>query len=85
MEKTLPTVEWGKLPLLLDETETSKVLGVSVSFLRKARCKGCRKTTLDTLNDDETAPPFVKAGGRIKYATKDLQDWAAKLPRRRVI
>jgi hypothetical protein len=35
--------------------------------------------------DEESVPPFVRTGGRVKYPTKDLQEWAAKLPRRRVI
>ena len=83
--KLLPVVEWGKLPLMLDEARAAAVLGMSVSFLRKSRCEGCKKVTLDTVNDEETAPPFVKIGGRVKYPTRDLQEWAARLTRRRVI
>jgi hypothetical protein len=85
IEKLPPAVEWDKLPLMLDEAKAAVVLGVSVSFLRKSRCEGCRKVTLDTLNDEENAPPFVKIGGRVKYPTKDLREWAAGLTRRRVI
>jgi hypothetical protein len=80
-----PIVEWEKLPLMLDETEAALALGMSVSFLRKSRCKGCKKATLESVNDKETAPPFVKIGGRIKYPTRDLREWAAGLARRRVI
>jgi hypothetical protein len=83
--ETPPVVEWEKLPLMLDETKAAVVLGVSVSFLRKSRCEGCRKVTLETLDDEENAPPFVKIGGRVKYPAKDLQEWAASLTRRRVI
>jgi hypothetical protein len=85
IEKLQPAVEWDKLPLMLDEGKAAVVLGVSVSFLRKSRCEGCRKVTLDTLNDEENAPPFVKIGGRVKYPTMDLREWAAGLTRRRVI
>jgi predicted DNA-binding transcriptional regulator AlpA len=80
-----PIVEWDKLPLMLDETEASAALGMSVSFLRKSRCVGCKKPTLETAGDEETAPPFVKIGGRVKYPTGDLREWAAGLTRRRVI
>jgi hypothetical protein len=41
MSKLPPSVEWDKLPLMLDETEAALVLGMSVSFLRKSRCEGC--------------------------------------------
>jgi hypothetical protein len=85
IEKLPPAVEWDKLPLMLDEAKAAVVLGVSVSFLRKSRCEGCRKVTLDTLNNEENAPPFVKIGGRVKYPTRDLREWAAGLTRRRVI
>jgi predicted DNA-binding transcriptional regulator AlpA len=84
-EKPQPTVEWDKLPLMLDETKAAAVLGMSVSFLRKSRCEGCKKVTLETANDEESAPPFVKIGGRVKYPTSDLREWAAGLTRRRVI
>jgi hypothetical protein len=85
MSKLPPMVEWDKLPLMLDETEAALALGMSVSFLRKSRCEGRRKVTLKTANDEETAPPFVKIGGRVKYPTMDLREWAAGLARRRVI
>ena len=85
IEKLPPAVEWDKLPLMLDEARAAAVLGMSVSFLRKSRCEGCKKVTLETVNDEESAPPFVKIGGRIKYPTSDLREWAAGLTRRRVI
>jgi hypothetical protein len=85
MEKLPPAVEWGSLPLMLNEIEAAAVLGVSVSFLRKSRCEGCRKATLETLNNEENAPPFVKLGGRVKYPSNDLREWVAGLQRKRVI
>jgi hypothetical protein len=85
VEKAQPAVEWDKLPLMLDESKAAATLGVSVSFLRKSRCEGCKKVTFETVSDEETAPPFVKIGGRVKYPTKDLQEWAAGLTRKRVI
>jgi hypothetical protein len=84
-EKPQPAVERDTLPLMLNESEAAKMAGVSVSFLRKSRCEGCKKVTLETVNDEESAPPFVKIGGRVKYPTRDLQEWAARLTRRRVI
>jgi predicted DNA-binding transcriptional regulator AlpA len=85
MEKTQPAVDWDKMPLMLDETEAATALGVSVSFLRKSRIRGRKKVTLENVYEEETAPPFVKIGGRVKYPTKDLREWAAALVRRRVI
>jgi predicted DNA-binding transcriptional regulator AlpA len=85
MKQQTPPVNWDALPLFLDEPEAADALGVSVSFLRKSRCAGCKKVTLETVNDEETAPPFVKIGGRVKYPTSDLREWAAALIRRRVI
>jgi len=85
MEKLPPTVNWIALPLLLNEVEAADALGVSVSFLRKSRCEGCRRPTLETVNDEENAPPFVKIGGRVKYPSKDLREWVDGLTRKRVI
>lgn len=85
MEKLPPAVNWDELPLLLDEVKAAEILGVSVSFLRKSRCEGCKKPTLNSVNDEESTPPFVKIGGRVKYPSKDLREWADELPRKRVI
>jgi hypothetical protein len=85
IEKTQPAIEWDKLPLMVNGSNAAAILGVSVSFLRKSRCEGCKKVTLETVNDEETAPPFVKIGGRVKYPTNDLREWAAGLTRKRVI
>jgi predicted DNA-binding transcriptional regulator AlpA len=71
---------------MLDEPEAAVVLGVSISFLRKSRCEGCKKPTLETQGEEETAPPFIRIGPkRIKYPTKDLQEWVAGRARKRVI
>jgi hypothetical protein len=55
-------VEWDKLPLMLNEDEASVVAGVSISFLRKSRCEGCKMPTLETRDEEESAPPFIKIG-----------------------
>lgn len=85
MEKLPPAVNWDALPLLHDEVQAAEVGGVSVSFLRKSRCEGCKKPTLNNANDEESTPPFVKIGGRVKYPAKDLREWVDTLPRKRVI
>jgi hypothetical protein len=85
MEQQPPAVNWDALPLLLDEVKAADVLGVSLSFLRKSRCEGCKKVTLATVNEEDNAPPFVKIGGRVKYPSKDLREWADGLTRKRVI
>jgi hypothetical protein len=85
MEKLPPPVDWDSLPLLLDEGKAALALGVSVSFLRKARGEGIGKGTLDSRGGENNAPPFVRLGGRVKYPTRDLREWAESLPRRRVI
>jgi hypothetical protein len=83
-EKPQLAVEWDALLLMLNEAE-AKIAGVSVSFLRKSRCEGCKKVTLETVNDEESTPPFIKIGGRVKYPARNLREWAAGLTRRRVI
>jgi hypothetical protein len=70
---------------MLDETHAAAALGTSVSFLRKSRCEGCKKATLETANDEDSAPPFVKVGGRVFYRTSDLKEWVDCLATRRVI
>ena len=73
------------MPLMLGEAQAAAVLGVSVSFLRKSRCEGCKRITLETVNEEESAPPFVKIGGRVFYRTFDLKEWVYSLAARRVI
>ena len=73
-----PSVNWDSLPLLLDEKKTSLALGVSLSYLRKARGEG-------THHDRMPAPPFVRVGGRIFYRPSDLKEWVDNLASRQVI
>lgn len=76
--KQPPALERESLPLLLDESRTAKVLGVSLSYLRKSRCEGTRQ-------DRTPAPPFVCVGGRRYYRTEDLQAWVDGLIPQQVI
>jgi hypothetical protein len=76
--ETPPLVEWGKLPLMLDENNAASALGVSVSYLRKARCEGL-------LKHRTPAPPFVAVGGRRYYRTTDLKSWVDNLVPQQVI
>jgi hypothetical protein len=73
-----PTASVEAAPLLLNEKETAKRLGVSLSFLRKARCEGAHHNRTES-------PPFVRLGGRVYYPREDLLDWLAGLARRTVI
>ena len=60
------------LPLLLDETQASKVLGVSLSYLRKSRNEGTRK-------DRTPAPQHVKVNGRCLYPLRACLAWIDEL------
>jgi hypothetical protein len=73
-----PIVDCGTLQLLLDEKKAARLLGVSLSYLRKSRCEG-------TIRDRTPAPPFVYVGKRIYYRASDLKDWVAALVGRAVI
>jgi hypothetical protein len=77
-QQPLACVEWNTLPLMLDEKVASRVIGVSVSYLRKARCNG-------VLKHQTPAPPFVSVGGRRYYRTVDLRAWVDALAPRQVI
>ena len=48
----------------LNEKQVSERLGVSIAWLRKCRMTGCG------------GPPFRKFGVLVRYAEKDLEDWA---------
>ncbi|MDR3281157.1 MAG: hypothetical protein LBT23_11665, partial [Synergistaceae bacterium] len=54
------SVEPNSLELLLDERKAARVLGVSLSYLRKSRCEG-------TVGKRTPAPPFVYVGNRVYY------------------
>jgi hypothetical protein len=73
-----PSVDRNSLQLLLDEKKAARMLGVSLSYLRKSRCEG-------TVHDRTPAPPFVYVGGRVYYRTNDLKAWVEKLTGRAVI
>jgi hypothetical protein len=79
MRKVKPTIQQNttELPLLLDEQHASRFLGVSLSFLRKARSEG-------SPGNRTPAPPFVKVGGRCLYRRSDLETWVINLEARRV-
>lgn len=71
----LPSIDWDRLPLLLDEHPAAQALGVSVSYLRKSRSEGTR-------NGRTPPPPFIKLDGRRLYRTSDLRAWAEALESR---
>jgi hypothetical protein len=73
-----PVLDIEKLPLLMTEKLACRHIGVSLSFLRKARCEG-------TLRNRTEAPPFITLGGRVYYATEDLCLWVKNLARKTVI
>ena len=64
-------------PLLLDEKQTARILGVSLSFLRKSRSEGAP-------GGRTQAPSFVRIGHRVYYRRTDLDQWVADLEARRV-
>ena len=68
-----PSIDWDRLPLMLDEKQVAAAAGVSLSFLQKARLKG------------SDAPPFVRVGGRVLYRVSDIKAWVAALEGRRFI
>jgi hypothetical protein len=76
--RELPIIEWGKLPVLLTETQLSQIINVSTSALRKARCEG-------VTGSRTPLPPFVKVGGRIRYRLSDALLWVERLEAREVI
>jgi hypothetical protein len=73
-----PNVDCSSLQLLLDEKKAARLLGVSLSYLRKSRCDG-------TIRDRTPAPTFVYVGNRVYYRTSDLKTWVEGLAGRTVI
>jgi len=65
-------------PLLLDKKEAAAYLGVSGSYLDKARSEGAP-------GNRTPAPPFVRVDGRVYYRRSDLDAWVAELESRRVV
>jgi len=52
----------------MTDSEAAKILGVSASFLRKARSIG-------VLGNSTTPPPYVQLGRAIRYRRSDLDRW----------
>ena len=62
------TYDTTGLPMLLDEHTASKLLGVSLSYLRKARSEG-------TTRGRTPAPQHVRVGGRCLYPLAVCVAW----------
>jgi len=87
--KNPPEIKNNELPMLLDEKTTAKLLGVSLSYLRKSRCEGEKdpEKICGGNNDNENpAPPFVRLNKQtVRYPRDDLFRWVENLSRRKVI
>lgn len=60
-----------KIKRALNEAETAAYIGMSRSFLRRARMEGN--------NDSRTpSPPFIKIGRSVRYINGDLDIWLDK-------
>jgi hypothetical protein len=55
---------------LLDEFAAAARIGMSVQFLRAARCRG-------TLGNGTPAPPYLHIGRSVRYDPVDLDAWLA--------
>lgn len=55
---------------LLDEFAAAALLGMSVGFLRAARCRG-------TLGNGTPPPPYLHIGRSVRYDPADLDTWLA--------
>ena len=62
------TYDTTGLPMLLDEQAAAKLLGVSLSYLRKARSEG-------TTRGRTPAPQHVRVGGRCLYPLSACIAW----------
>ena len=80
MKKIQPVtnLDTTALSLLLDKKQAAQYLGVSCSFLDKARSEGAP-------GGRTQAPPFVRVGGRCLYRRADLDTWVAGLEAQRVV
>lgn len=58
-------------PQLVDEKTAAFIIGMSRSFLAKARMTG-------NLAGHAGAPPWIKAGRSVRYAIADLDAWIAR-------
>ena len=55
----------------LDENAAAAYIGMSVAFLRAARCRG-------QVGNATPPPPYLKLGRSIKYERADLEAWLAE-------
>jgi len=55
-------------PQLVDEKTAAQIIGMSRSFLAKARMTG-------NLENHLNAPVWIKAGRSVRYAIADLESW----------
>ncbi len=56
------------LPRSLTEIQTAAYIGMSRSYLRRARVYGNRDSSIP-------APPFIKIGRSVRYLREDLDIW----------
>ena len=90
LAKNPPAIDERNLPLLLTECEAAKLIGTSISYLRKSRCEGTQKPNeILSANGniyDNPAPPFVRLNkNTIRYRTTDVLTWVDNLKMRAVI
>ena len=88
--KNPPEIDINNLPLLLTEAQAAKLMGVSISYLRKSRCEGAKKSVGMFSREgniyDNPAPPFVRINkNTIRYRTADVLAWVNNLKLRAVI
>jgi len=53
---------------LLDEVAAAERIGMSIAFLRAARCRG-------TLGNRSPGPPYLQLGRSVRYDCADLDKW----------
>lgn len=64
------TKETGIRPALIPEGAAAEYIGLSIAFLRAARCRG-------TLGSRTPGPPHFKIGRAVRYSLCDLDTWLA--------
>ncbi|MDR1515442.1 MAG: helix-turn-helix domain-containing protein [Synergistaceae bacterium] len=65
-------------PLMVNDVDAARLLGVSASYLRKSRSTGA-------VGHRTPPPPFVRVDGRRLYRVADLRAWVAALEAKAVI
>jgi len=73
------TVQTAALPKMLREKQSAAYLGVSVSFLQKARSEG------NPSGNRTQGPPFIKLNGAVYYRVTDLDAWSDSFHAQHVI